>query len=100
MELTWRVAGMSDPGLRRDRNEDTLLLDETNGIVIVADGIGGRPTGHLASAEAARTVQEGLTSEGSSSGWGERIVEAVQRATATSGKPPERSPSTRAWALL
>ena len=80
MALTWRVAGMSDPGLKRDRNEDTLLLDETNGIVIVADGIGGRPAGHLASAEAARTVQEGLTSEGSSSGWGERMVEAVQRA--------------------
>ncbi|MCH8872539.1 S-adenosylmethionine:tRNA ribosyltransferase-isomerase, partial [candidate division KSB1 bacterium] len=38
MALTWRVAGTSDPGLKRERNEDTLLLDQAKGIVIVADG--------------------------------------------------------------
>ncbi len=80
MALTWRVAGTSDPGLKRSRNEDTLLLDEANGIMIVADGIGGRPAGDLASAEAARTVREGLTSEESASGWGERMTEAVKLA--------------------
>ncbi len=80
MALTWRVAGTSDPGLKRSRNEDTLLLDETSGIVIVADGIGGRPSGDVASAEAARTVREGLTSEESALGWGERMTEAVKLA--------------------
>ena len=83
MALTWRVAGTSDPGLKRERNEDTLLLDQAKGIVIVADGIGGRPAGDVASAEAARVVLEGLTSEGSSSSWGERMVEAVQQANRT-----------------
>ena len=80
MALTWRVAGTSDPGLKRSRNEDRLLLDETHGIVIVADGIGGRPAGELASAEAARTVQKGLTTEESNSGWGEKMAEAVHQA--------------------
>ena len=80
MALNWRAAGTSDPGLKRDRNEDTLLLDEANGIVIVADGIGGRPAGDVACAEAARVVQKGLTSEGSDLGWGERMAEAVQQA--------------------
>jgi protein phosphatase len=80
LALTWRVAGTSDPGLKRSRNEDTLLVDQANGIVIVADGIGGRPAGDLASAEAARTVREGLTTGGSDSGWGDRMAEAVQRA--------------------
>ncbi len=77
MALTWRVAGTSDPGLKRRRNEDTLLLDEAAGIVIVADGIGGRPAGDFASAEAARSIREHLTSEESTRGWGERMTEAV-----------------------
>ena len=80
MALTWRVAGTSDPGLKRSRNEDTLLLDETNGIVIVADGIGGRPAGDFASKEAARIVRESLTSEESTLDWGERMAEAVKSA--------------------
>lgn len=79
MALTWRLAGTSDPGLKRSRNEHSLLLDETYGIVIVADGIGGRPAGELASAEAARTVQQGLTTEESNSGWGEKMAEAVHQ---------------------
>jgi serine/threonine protein phosphatase PrpC len=80
LALTWQVAGTSDPGLKRRRNEDSLLLDEPNGIVIVADGIGGRAAGDVASAEAARAVQESLTSVESASGSGERMAEAVHKA--------------------
>ena len=83
MALTWRVSGTSDPGLVRRRNEDSILLDQTNGIVIVADGIGGRPAGDIASAAAARTVQESLTASGSDSSLGERMAEAVHRANRT-----------------
>jgi len=81
--LTWQVAGTLNPGLKRRRNEDSLLLDEPNGIVIVADGIGGHPADDVASAEAARAVQESLTSPGSASGPGERMAEAVHKANST-----------------
>ena len=52
--LRWLAAGVTDTGLRRDHNEDTLVLDQTEGLVIVADGMGGRPGGEHASAQAAQ----------------------------------------------
>lgn len=44
-----RAAGLTDTGCVRDRNEDTLLVDVEGGLFIVADGIGGRAGGGIAS---------------------------------------------------
>lgn len=45
----WESAGMSDTGLVRDHNEDSLLDRPDLGIWVVADGMGGHSSGDLAS---------------------------------------------------
>lgn len=52
-----RHAGRTDPGRRRDNNEDALLLDVDNGVFAVADGVGGREAGEVASAIAIETLR-------------------------------------------
>lgn len=48
--------GKSDQGLRRKKNEDTILINETKGFCLVADGIGGTAAGDLASQLFAETA--------------------------------------------
>ncbi|RMF05562.1 MAG: Stp1/IreP family PP2C-type Ser/Thr phosphatase [Chloroflexi bacterium] len=54
--IGWQIAGVSDVGLRRELNEDSLLMLETesdelgpHGLYVVADGLGGHEAGEIAS---------------------------------------------------
>jgi serine/threonine protein phosphatase PrpC len=47
----------TDVGLRRKHNEDSLLAAEEFGVFVVADGVGGRKAGELASAITVNTFQ-------------------------------------------
>lgn len=54
--IRWRIAGLSDVGLKRELNEDNLMMIEAEssalgpyGIYIVADGLGGHEAGEVAS---------------------------------------------------
>jgi protein phosphatase len=51
-----KIAVKSDPGRVRTNNEDCLLVDEPLGLLIVADGMGGRAAGEVASALAVETI--------------------------------------------
>lgn len=44
-----RMAGVTDVGRRRKTNQDSLFFDEGHGLAVVADGIGGRKGGEIAS---------------------------------------------------
>lgn len=47
----------TDVGLKRKHNEDSLLAAEEHGLFVVADGVGGRKAGELASAITVNTFQ-------------------------------------------
>jgi len=51
--------GQSDPGRKRERNEDSYLVDPTLGVLAVADGMGG----HQGGATASRMAVEVLARE-------------------------------------
>jgi protein phosphatase len=71
------AAGLSDRGQRREKNEDSYLLESEEGILIVADGLGGRPAGEVASRLACETAHGFLSGEGSSFELGPRMARAV-----------------------
>ena len=54
----WIFAGASDTGRVRPGNEDTIAWDETLGLALLADGMGGYEGGEIASNLAVSTVLE------------------------------------------
>ncbi|RYZ06821.1 MAG: serine/threonine-protein phosphatase [Myxococcales bacterium] len=55
--LTLKAAGRTDIGKRRQHNEDVALVREDLGLFVVADGAGGHNAGEVASALAARSME-------------------------------------------
>jgi protein phosphatase len=51
------ATAQTDTGLRRKRNEDSLLVLESSGLFVVADGMGGYRGGELASQLAVKTIE-------------------------------------------
>jgi len=56
--LLVRSAGITDVGLGRARNEDVYSIEDSLGLYIVADGMGGHQAGEVASNIAVRIVRE------------------------------------------
>jgi len=52
-----RYTALSDTGRRRKSNEDAMLADVENGVFVVADGVGGRAAGEVASSITIETFQ-------------------------------------------
>jgi PPM family protein phosphatase len=58
MEFKVEVAGLSDVGMVRERNEDNFLVDEGLSLFVVADGMGGHVGGQMASGIAVKQLGE------------------------------------------
>ena len=55
-----KAAGLSDPGCKRETNEDRILVDPHRGVFVVADGMGGEHCGELAAEIAVQCAGECL----------------------------------------
>src|SRR5690606_32800337 len=55
-----RYFGHTDVGLTREHNEDSHLADPELGVFVVADGVGGRAKGEVASQETVELIWEWL----------------------------------------
>lgn len=52
-----RFHARSHPGMVRPQNQDSLLADGNSGVFVVADGVGGRAAGEVASALTIETIE-------------------------------------------
>ena len=58
------IDGRTDTGRVRDHNEDCLGLDESRGLLLVADGMGGHKAGEVASSIAVSSIMRGIAGDG------------------------------------
>jgi PPM family protein phosphatase len=56
-----RIAGLSDIGLVRKKNEDAYWFDQNRAVFILADGLGGHRAGEVAATLAVRMVADRLS---------------------------------------
>jgi PPM family protein phosphatase len=70
MKLKVRAGGLTDVGLKREHNEDFILVSPDHGLYAVADGMGGHAAGEVASRAAIKAIDEFVARVG-----GERDLE-------------------------
>jgi protein phosphatase len=54
--MIYRFFAQTDPGLARENNEDAFSFDESRGVAVLADGMGGYNAGEVASSMAATII--------------------------------------------
>ena len=71
LEGKLQITGLTDTGLVRSHNEDSIQFDSKLGLAVLADGMGGHNAGEIASAIAIDTIQSRLEPKLKDIGHGE-----------------------------
>jgi len=71
MTMSFRAFGLTDIGRKRKHNEDSFVIDLSEGLFVVADGMGGHAAGEVAARIAVETIEEFIidTSQKMESTW-------------------------------
>ena len=102
------IAGITDVGRHRKRNEDAIDWDARLGLAMVADGMGGNQGGDVASVTALRSIKNDLrralaeahrNAERAQSRdvRGSLVAELVRRANQSVRQSAGRDPASTAW---
>lgn len=78
--VMWRAGVASDPGLERLHNEDRVLADESRGVFLVVDGLGGHAAGETAAETALQVVQQRMNLLDGNGNLEHEIREAISAA--------------------
>ena len=76
--LSLQIAGLTDIGRMRKRNEDAIAWDETAALAVLADGMGGHQAGDVASRMATQSIVAALG--GHAAAAGSEQCQAISRA--------------------
>src|SRR5689334_5983292 len=63
-EVSCRAGAATDTGQRRATNEDRVLVDETRGVFLFVDGLGGHAAGEIAAETAVSVIAERIPALG------------------------------------
>ena len=77
MAAKFKVVGKSDIGRKRSNNQDSILVNESQALFAVADGMGGHSGGEVASAIAVKTLDR-VFAELPGTPVPQRLTEAVK----------------------
>jgi serine/threonine protein phosphatase PrpC len=99
--IGWQIAGLTDVGLKRQLNEDNLLMAESTrtnqtplGLYVVADGLGGHQGGEVASELTIEAIHRHFTehlpeAESSFKDWLTEAANAANRAVLARQDDPD-----------
>lgn len=83
-KVTWQVASVTDPGIKRQENQDSFYISPDKRLIVVADGMGGMKGGSKASKLAIAAVEKlwknGTPTENDREDIEKWLVEAVSNA--------------------
>ncbi len=94
----WKAFGGTDPGKKRQNNEDRILCETERGIFVVADGMGGEAAGEVAAQRAVDVIKTRLHQETGT--VARRIREAIAAANNDIFHLAERNPPWRGMACV
>jgi PPM family protein phosphatase len=95
---TWSAWGETNPGKKREDNEDRILCDAERGIFMVVDGMGGEAAGEVAAQKAVDFIKKRLNEETGTAA--RRLREAIAGANNEIYRLAERNPQWRGMACV